>query len=121
VFAAYRRNLRVVAQGEVLPGISMVPLPGHTPGHTGYRVDSQGQPLLIWGDIVHFPHIQIAHPDVSIAFDQDAGMAAAARSRLLDVVSADGLLVAGMHLGELGFARISRRQCGYAISYTGTR
>ncbi len=121
VFAAYRSKLRPVAQGEVVPGISMVPLPGHTPGHTGYRVDSLGDAALVWGDIVHFPHIQIARPEVSIAFDQDAGLAATSRSRLLDVVSADGLMVAGMHLGELGFARISRRQRGYAISYTGAR
>lgn len=119
VFTTYRRNLRLLAEGDVVPGISMVPLPGHTAGHTGYRVDSEGRSALIWGDIVHFPHIQIARPDVSIAFDQDPLQAAAARSRLLDVVSTDRLLVAGMHLGELGFASISRREKGYAITYGG--
>ena len=119
VFAAYRRNLRLMAEGDVLPGISMVPLPGHTAGHTGYRVDSEGRSALIWGDIVHFPHIQIARPDVSIAFDQDPQLAAVTRSRLLEVVSADGLMVAGMHLGELGFARISRMEKRYAITYGG--
>ncbi len=101
------------------PGISIVPLPGHTPGHTGYRVDSAGQTALIWGDIVHFPHIQIAHRDVSIAFDQDPQRAAAARSGLLDMVSADRLIVAGMHLGELGFARIQRIGRDYAFTYVG--
>ena len=54
------------------------------------------------GDVVHFPHIQIQRPDVSIAFDHDASLAAATRSRLLDQVSADGLLIAGMHLGNSG-------------------
>jgi len=119
VFAGYRRNLRLLAEGDVLPGISMVPLPGHTPGHTGYRVDSAGQAALIWGDIVHFPHIQIARPDVSIAFDQDPQRAAAVRSGLLDMVSADRLIVAGMHLGELGFARIQRIGGTYALTYAG--
>lgn len=117
VFAGYRRNLRLLVQGDVLPGISMVPLAGHTPGHTGYRLESGGSSALIWGDIVHFPHIQIARPEVSIAFDQDPGLAAVARSRLLDVVSTDALLVAGMHLGELGFAHIQRKGKGYAITY----
>lgn len=119
VFAGYRRNLRLLAEGDVLPGISMVPLPGHTLGHTGYRVESEGRSALVWGDIVHFPHIQIARPDVSIAFDQDPQRAAAARSALLDMVSRDGLMVAGMHLGEMGFARISRIRRGYAIAYGG--
>lgn len=119
VFAGYRRNLRLLAEGDVLPGISMVPLPGHTPGHTGYRVESEGRSALIWGDIVHFPHIQIARPDVSIAFDQDPQRAAAARSALLDMVSADRLIAAGMHLGELGFARIQRTGRRYAFTYAG--
>lgn len=117
VFAGYRRNLRLLAEGDVLPGISMVPLPGHTPGHTGYRVESDGRSALIWGDIVHFPHIQIARPDVSIAFDQDSQLAVTTRSTLLDMVSSDGLIVAGMHLGENGFARINRIKKGYAVTY----
>ena len=119
VFAGYRRNLRLLAEGDVLPGISMVPLSGHTPGHTGYRVESEGRSALIWGDIVHFPHIQIARPDVSIAFDQDPQRAAAARSALLDMVSADQLMAAGMHLGELGFVRIQRIGRGYSFTYAG--
>ncbi|MFJ2991417.1 MBL fold metallo-hydrolase [Pandoraea sp. NPDC087047] len=108
VFDGYRDKLRTFEAGEVLPGIRAVSLPGHTQGHTGYLVESGRQSLLIWGDIVHFPHIQIERPDVSIAFDQDSTLAATTRSRLLDRVSADRLLVAGMHLGELGFARIRR-------------
>lgn len=119
VFAGYRRNLRLLAEGDVLPGISMVPLSGHTPGHTGYRVESEDHSALIWGDIVHFPHIQIARPDVSIAFDQDPQRAAAARSALLDMVSADQLMAAGMHLGELGFVRIQRIGRGYSFTYAG--
>jgi glyoxylase-like metal-dependent hydrolase (beta-lactamase superfamily II) len=106
VFDGYGDRLRTFNAGEVVPGIRAMPLPGHTDGHTGYVVESRDQGLLVWGDIVHFPHIQIQRPDVTIAFDQDAPLAAATRSRLLDQVSSDGLMIAGMHLGELGFARI---------------
>jgi hypothetical protein len=38
-------------------------------------------------------------------------------SRLLDRVSSDGLLIAGMHLGELGFARIKRTGGKYGLLY----
>lgn len=117
VFDKYRERLRLFTGNEVLPGISAMPLPGHTAGHSGYRIESGGRSLLIWGDIVHFPQIQIARPDVSIAFDQDPLLSAATRSTLLDVVSADSILIAGMHLGELGFARIQRKGNLYRIVY----
>nr|WP_241013221.1 MBL fold metallo-hydrolase [Burkholderia sp. Tr-20355] len=115
VFDGYRDRLRMFDEGEVLPGIRAMPLPGHTDGHTGYVVESGDRGLLVWGDIVHFPHIQIRRPDVSIAFDQDATEAATTRSRLLDRVSAEGLLIAGMHLGEAGFARVTRTKGGYGL------
>ncbi|WP_225981078.1 MBL fold metallo-hydrolase [Paracidovorax avenae] len=116
-FDAYRAALRPIGAGEVVPGIEAVPLPGHTAGHTGYRFDSEGRSLLVWGDIVHFPHIQVARPEVSIAFDQDPMRSASTRARLLDLVSAERMMVAGMHLGELGFARIERTGAGYEIAY----
>ena len=117
VFDTYRENIRTFVEGDVLPGISAIALPGHTAGHSGYHVESESSSALIWGDIVHFPHIQIARPDVSIAFDQDPHLSAATRSKLLDIASSDRLLVAGMHLGELGFAYIKRTGERYAISY----
>ncbi|MBN3825074.1 MBL fold metallo-hydrolase [Burkholderia sp. Ac-20384] len=119
VFDAYGDRLRMFgdADGPVLPGISALPLPGHTDGHTGYVIESRDRGLLVWGDVVDFPHIQIQRPDVSIAFDHDASLAVATRSRLLDQVSSDGLLIAGMHLGELGFARIKRTSGGYGLHY----
>jgi len=117
VFNGYRDQLRTFDAGEVLPGISAMPLPGHTDGHSGYLLESHDQGLLVWGDIVHFPHIQIKRPDVSIAFDQDPSLAAATRSRLLDLVSSEELLIAGMHFGELGFARIKRMGRSYSPHY----
>lgn len=115
VFDSYRKNMRVMTGGDVFPGIQAIPLPGHTAGHSGYRLESGDESVLVWGDIVHFPHIQIARPEVSIAFDQDPSLAADTRSKLLDVVSSDDTLIAGMHLGELGFARIKRNGKTYEV------
>ncbi|WP_297910954.1 MBL fold metallo-hydrolase [Thiomonas sp.] len=119
VFDRYRKQTRRFRGLQVLSGISAQLLPGHTVGHCGYRIESGDQGLLVWGDTVHFPHIQIARPDASIAFDQEALVAASTRSSLLDRVSAENLLVAGMHLGEAGFARIVRGARGYELCYEG--
>ena len=120
VFDAYQPRLRLFGSGEVLAGITAMALPGHTPGHTGYRLEAGDDNLLIWGDIVHFPQIQIARPEVTIAFDQDAGLAARTRADLLDCISADRLLIAGMHLDKAGFARVERAGASYRIAYEET-
>ncbi|HEX7390295.1 MAG TPA: MBL fold metallo-hydrolase [Acidiphilium sp.] len=114
-FAAYGERVRVVSAGEVLPGIVAVPLPGHTAGHTGFRVESGGDSLLIWGDIAHFPDIQGPNPEVAVMFDQDRAQAAATRKQVLEMAVVDGLAVAGMHLNAPGFARVERQSGGFRI------
>lgn len=114
-FDEYQSQLRTFDEGDVLPGISAVPLAGHTEGHTGFLLGSGHQRLMIWGDIVHFPHIQIARPEVSIAFDQDPNIAAKTRSTILDMANSEKLLIAGMHLGETGFVRIKRTKERYTV------
>jgi glyoxylase-like metal-dependent hydrolase (beta-lactamase superfamily II) len=39
----------------VFPGVTAIPRPGHTPGHTTYMVSSGKEQLLIWADTVHVP------------------------------------------------------------------
>lgn len=117
VFAKYRQRMRTFTDNEVFPGICAMPLPGHTPGHSGYRIESEDRSLLVWGDIVHFPRIQIGRPEVTIAFDQDPMQSAETRSRLLDVVSSEKMLIAGMHLGEAGFGHVRRAGSTYELSY----
>ena len=112
----YRDRLRPFnAEREVFPGVTAVPLNGHTPGHSGYMISSAGQSLLIWGDIIHAPEIQVPRPEVTIEFDTDPTMAAATRRRVFDMVATDRLLVAGMHVHYPGFAYVVRQCDGYAL------
>ena len=116
-FRAARKQLEAYKQqlspftggGEVFPGVVAMPMTGHTPGHTAYLVTSGNDTLMIWGDIVHVPSIQIPHPEVTLDFDSDPHVAAATRKRVLDMVSTDQMLVGGMHLDFPGF--------GYVTSY----
>ncbi|HIV70740.1 MAG TPA: MBL fold metallo-hydrolase [Candidatus Aquabacterium excrementipullorum] len=92
---------------EVLPGFKALPAPGHTPGHTGYLIESKGHRLLVWGDLVHNVAIQLPHPDVTIEFDTDAAVAARTRKALLSWTAKDaGLLVGGMHLPFPGLGHV---------------
>ena len=110
----YAKALRTFDKdGEVLPGVSSVALPGHTPGHTGYLIASGKDSALLWGDIVHSSSIQLAHPEATVVFDVDPKQAAATRKALLDRVSADKSLVAGMHMDFPAFAHIEKSGDGY--------
>ncbi len=102
---------------DILPGVQGVPLFGHTPGHSGYLLGDGKESLLIWGDIVHFPYIQVAQPEVTIAFDSDPAQAASVRHTLLDRVATDNLTVSGMHFNLPTTAKISRDGNAYGINY----
>ena len=106
------QNQRRDAKGEVFPGVTAEPIPGHTPGHTAYRIASKGEQLLIWGDIVHIPDIQTRRPDVYMEPDVDGAAAIAMRKRVFDMVATDRLLAAGMHMHFPGFLNLNRRPGG---------
>ena len=88
------------------PGIQAVTANGHTPGHTAYAVESAGQKLLIWGDLVHAHAVQFAKPGVSIEFDIDQKQAIATRRSILKAMAASKSLVAGMHLPFPGIGHV---------------
>lgn len=117
VLAAYGDRLRIVeAEGEIAPGLTALPLPGHTPGHGGWRLESGGLQLLHVGDIVHAPALQVADPDIAIAFDMDIDTARAQRKRLLDMVCNDRLLFTGGHFLRPAFHGIERAGQGYRLT-----
>jgi glyoxylase-like metal-dependent hydrolase (beta-lactamase superfamily II) len=113
--APYHNRLRRITSGEVFPGVTAVPIPGHTPGHTAYMIASGSESLLIWGDIVHIPDIQVPRPEVTMEFDSDPEKAAATRMRVFDMTATDRILIGGMHLHFPGFSHLVRAEEGYRL------
>jgi glyoxylase-like metal-dependent hydrolase (beta-lactamase superfamily II) len=111
----YQKQLQLIKDGEELaPGIVASIAPGHTPGHTALTVSSGKDSLFIWGDIVHTAAIQFARPEWAIAFDTDQAQAIETRKALFNRLSADGTLVAGMHLDFPGVGYVAREAQGYS-------
>jgi glyoxylase-like metal-dependent hydrolase (beta-lactamase superfamily II) len=114
--APYHNRMRTFRGSvEVFPGVTAMPLHGHTPGHSGYMIASGSQSLLIWGDIIHVPEIQIPRPHVTIEFDTDPHAAAATRKRVFDMVVTDRQLIAGMHVHFPGFAHLEKSGDGFRM------
>lgn len=113
--APYQARLRTLSSGEALPGFAIVPEPGHTPGHSGWMINSGGQKLLIWGDIAHLPSLQFANPHIGVAFDTDGKQAYDTRLKILDMAASERLLVAGMHLDFPPFGHVRKQDQAYAF------
>lgn len=105
---------KIEGEVEIAPGIRALPAPGHTPGHLALRIGSGDANLLLLTDVIHASALQFAHPEWAIAFDVDQEAAIATRRKVLDMVSADGLLVAGMHLPFPGIGHVIRDGNAYA-------
>ena len=93
------------AETEIVPGVSALSLPGHTPGHMGLRLHSAGERLL---DIVDTAHVlvQMAHPEWSPRYDTDPAMAAVTRRKVFAQAAQEKLLVMGFHFPVPGLGHI---------------
>jgi glyoxylase-like metal-dependent hydrolase (beta-lactamase superfamily II) len=112
------------AAGPLVPGVSALPEPGHTPGHTTYVVESGGQKLVLIGDLIHVASIQFDNPQVTIGFDSDEKAAYASRKKVFDDAAKNGYLVGGAHLQFPGLGHIASQGKGYRwipVNYTQMR
>lgn len=91
---------------ELVPGVRSNTSFGHTVGHTSYVVESQGQKLILLGDLIHVTAVQLEHPLVTIAFDTDAKEAAASRIKVFNQAVKEHTLVGGAHIQFPGLGHL---------------
>jgi glyoxylase-like metal-dependent hydrolase (beta-lactamase superfamily II) len=94
--------------GEVEPGIRMIAVPGHTPGHSAYLVESQSKDLLVWGDIVHVAAIQLQNPKASVEYDTDVAAAQRSRGYALELAADRHYLIGAAHIAFPGLGHIRK-------------
>jgi len=98
---------------ELFPGIRAIAAPGHTPGHSVYAIESKGQKLVLWGDLMHVAAVQFPKPAVTIAFDVDSPAASAQRRNAYAEAAKGRYLVAAAHLPFPGIGHLRAEGKGY--------
>jgi len=104
IFNAYKDKLTVFTPNEIenatelLPGIRGVAAYGHTPGHAGFLVESDGQKIFFWGDLAHAMAIQMNYPEVAVTYDSDSKKAVESRQKLLKNLADTPVRIAGAHI-----------------------
>ena len=123
LFDTYKNQLNIFMPGEMdnakelLPGLKGVAAYGHTPGHTGYLLESDDTKLFFWGDLTHAMAIQMPFPDVAMTYDSDTAKAVATRQKLLQYVSDNNIRIAGAHIQFPGIGFIKKNALdGYNFS-----
>jgi glyoxylase-like metal-dependent hydrolase (beta-lactamase superfamily II) len=76
--------------------ITLIPTPGHSPGHMSIHIRSDGEEGLLTGDVAHHP-CQMAHLDWSSTVDSDPRQSAATRHELFSRFADTPTLVIGGH------------------------
>jgi glyoxylase-like metal-dependent hydrolase (beta-lactamase superfamily II) len=93
---------------QLFPGLRSIPGYGHTPGQSYYLLESEGERMIFWGDIIHVPDVQFHHPDVTIKFDVDSRAAAARRKRDFADAAKSRTLVAMPHMYFPGVGHVAK-------------
>ena len=97
----------------IAPGITAMAAPGHTPGHTAYRIESAGKQLLLAADFANHYVWSLAHPDWEVKFDMDKAQAATTRKRLLAMLASERIPFVGYHMPWPGIGYVEETGAGY--------
>lgn len=113
-YAAAGRFRPVKSPALLFPGVRAIPAPGHTPGHIAFSIESQGQKLVVWGDLTEIASVQFAEPTVTMTFDADDLQSVRTREKVYADAVRDRYLVAGSHLPFPGLGHVRREGAAYA-------
>ena len=109
---------------ELVPGVRAMAAHGHTPGHTTYAVESKGDKLVLWGDLMHVAAVQFPEPAVTIQFDTDSKAAAMQRKLAYADAAKNGYWVGAAHIAFPGLGHLRAEGSGYVwipANYTSLR
>jgi glyoxylase-like metal-dependent hydrolase (beta-lactamase superfamily II) len=117
VFGALGNKVTQYEAGkEIVPGISTLATPGHTPGHTSHLVASGSSQVMVQADVTAgMAFLTVRNPDWIPAFDMDKPLAVQSRRKLYDQMAADKVLVQGFHFAFPGAGYIEKDGNGYRL------
>jgi glyoxylase-like metal-dependent hydrolase (beta-lactamase superfamily II) len=100
---------------EILPGITALATPGHTPGHTSYVIASGSSKVYVQSDVTNNPALFVGNPGWHAFFDQDGKMAEETRRKVYDMLVAEKMLVQGFHYPFPSLGHVEKEGSGYRL------
>jgi hypothetical protein len=79
-------------------------------------VESKGEKLVLWGDLMHVAAVQFDNPEVTIKFDSESPPAAKERAKAYADAAKNGYLVGAAHIAFPGLGHV-RKGAGKAYAW----
>lgn len=92
---------------ELAPGIQLIPLEGHTPGHVGVRLDTLKGTVILSADLFHTP-LQCCHPTWNTRFCLNPDQSRATRINHMEKFANDQTLLMPAHFPSPNLGRLQR-------------
>jgi glyoxylase-like metal-dependent hydrolase (beta-lactamase superfamily II) len=98
---------------EVVPGLTAVATPGHSPGHSSLVMASGNSKVYVQADVTNVPYLFARNPGWHVVFDQDPKMAEETRRKVYDMLVAEKMMVQGFHYPFPALAYVEKNGHGY--------
>ncbi|MET4575999.1 MBL fold metallo-hydrolase [Ottowia thiooxydans] len=96
---------------EIAPGVRLVPLPGHTPGHVGIAVEGKLKDVFLTGDLFHHP-LQCCYPHWNTRFCLAPEQSRSTREAIMERCANEGTLLMPAHFPAPNVGRLERVTAG---------
>lgn len=117
VFGALGNKVTQYQAGkEVIPGITALATPGHTPGHVSHLLSSGSQSVMVQADVSNHPALFVRNPGWRVMFDMDGAMAEETRRKLYDRMAADRTMMQGFHFPFPAVGYVEKDGQGYRLA-----
>lgn len=108
-----RRHEIVSDEAAIGDHVRILPTPGHTPGHSAFRLGRGKDEAVFSGDLMHSP-LQALYPEMSMKFDVDQATAAKTRRSFLERYCDTDTLCCTAHFPSPSVGRIKRKGNGFS-------
>ncbi len=103
-------KMTFISDGDaVVSGVTGMAANGHTPGHMTYRLESEGEQLVLIADTANHYVWSLAYPDWEVKFDMDKAAAATTRKNMFGMLAADKIPFIGYHMPFPGMGYVAPR------------
>jgi glyoxylase-like metal-dependent hydrolase (beta-lactamase superfamily II) len=106
----------VSEETDVLPGVRLLPAPGHTPGHMALTLTSGQDGAIYLGDAI-VDEMNFEHPDWVSAFESIPNMTVTTRKALIEKAIRENRLMVAFHIAARGYAE--RTSGNYRLRHVG--
>lgn len=101
---------------EVVPGVTSIATPGHTPGHTSFIINSAGEKAIIQADATTHPNLFAERPGWHVWSDMDPDLAEQSRRKLYELAASEKILVQAFHFSFPTLGHIAKQETDYRFT-----